>query len=81
MVCHMKAKTTLTIDEGVMRDLKAEAARRGSTMSELVEAALRRLLEPDPYEPELPPLPTFDGGRELVDISDREALYRVFDED
>jgi hypothetical protein len=74
-------KTTLNIDEQVMRDVKAEAARRGSTMSELVEAALRRMLEPEPYEPDLQPLPTFSGGREFVDVSDREALYRAFDED
>ena len=79
MVSHMK--TTLNIDERVMREVKAEAARRGTTMSELVEAALLRMLEPEPYEPELPPLPTFHGGRELVDVSDREALYRVFDEE
>jgi plasmid stability protein len=79
MVCHMK--TTLNIDDQVMRDLKIEAARRGTTMSALVEAAVRQLLKPQPYEPDLPPLPTFRGGRELVDVSDREALYRVFDQD
>lgn len=79
MVCHMK--TTLNIDDRVMREVKAEAARRGTTMSEFVEAALRRMLEPEPHEPELPPLPTFHGGRELVDVSDREALYRAFDKD
>lgn len=77
MVSHMK--TTLNIDDQVMRDLKAEAARRGTTMSELVESALRRLLEPLPHESELPPLPTFHSGGHLVDITDRDALYRVFD--
>ena len=79
MVSHMK--TTLNIDEQVMRDLKAEAARQGTTMSELVEAALRQSLRPAPYMPDLPPLPTFNSGGELVDISDRNALYRAFDED
>ncbi|MFO7531197.1 MAG: ribbon-helix-helix protein, CopG family [Candidatus Limnocylindrales bacterium] len=74
-------KTTLNIDDQVMRDLKTEAARRGTTMSRLVEVALRQLLKPEPYAPDLPPLPTFRGGRELVDVSDREALYRVFDQD
>ncbi len=74
-------KTTLNIDEQVMREVKAEAARRGTTMSELVEAALRRMLEPEPSGQELPPLPTFDGGGELVDVSDRNALYDVFDKD
>jgi hypothetical protein len=28
-----------------------------------------------------PRLPTFDGGRELVDIADRDALYRVMEEE
>jgi hypothetical protein len=27
----------------------------------------------------LPPLPVFDGGRLLVDVTDREALYDVLD--
>jgi hypothetical protein len=36
MVFHMNSKTTLTIDERLMREVKAEAARRGVTMSELV---------------------------------------------
>src|SRR4030042_1052367 len=37
-------KTTLNIDDSVMALLKHEAARRGCTMSELVESALRLLL-------------------------------------
>lgn len=43
MVIHMK--TTLNIDDSVMQRLREEAARRGKTMSELVEAGLRRVLE------------------------------------
>ena len=43
MVFHMK--TTLNIDDGVMSRLKQEAARQGKTMSELVEIALRQLLQ------------------------------------
>jgi metal-responsive CopG/Arc/MetJ family transcriptional regulator len=38
-------KTTLNIADSVMKELKREAARQGRTMSELVEAALRRLLQ------------------------------------
>jgi plasmid stability protein len=68
-------KTTLNIDDGVMRRLKREAARQGKTMSELVETALRLLLQAKPGSVPLPPLPTFHGGRELVDLADREALY------
>jgi plasmid stability protein len=74
---HMK--TTLQIDDGVMRDLKIRAARDGRTMSELVETALRRLLEERPAEKDLPHLPVM-MARELVDVSDRDALYRAMEE-
>jgi hypothetical protein len=67
-------KTTLNIDPGVMARLKAEAARRGTTMSALMEAALRQLLERRKPKGELPPLPVFHGGAELVDVADRTAL-------
>ncbi len=80
MLIHMK--TTLVIDDGVMRRLKAEAARQRRTMSELVDAALRAFLDHRRGPaPELPPLPTFHGGRLLVDIANREALYTVLDAD
>ena len=77
MVIHMK--TTLNIDDHVMRRLKLEAARSGRTMSELVETALRLLLQRRRVGSELAPLPTFDGGVALVDIADRDALYRAMD--
>jgi ribbon-helix-helix CopG family protein len=38
-------KTTLNIDDTVMRQLKREATRQGRTMSELVETALRLLFQ------------------------------------
>jgi len=79
MVNHMK--TTLNIDDSVMERLKREAARRGKTMSELVEMALRQLFRARrEREDELTPLPTFSSGGTLVDVADREALYRALDE-
>jgi hypothetical protein len=78
MVFHMK--TTLNIDDGVMIRLKREAARQGKTMSELVETALRLLLQRQPRAADLPPLPSFRGGADLVDIADRDALYDAMDE-
>lgn len=77
MVIHMK--TTLNIDDSVMARLRREAARTGRTMSELVETALRNLLRPRRGRETLPPLPSFDGGGALVDIADREALYRAME--
>ncbi len=75
MVFQMK--TTLVIDDSVMDRLRREAARRGCTLSELVEAALRLLLDRRPSARRLPPLPRFDGGGALVDIADRGALYQT----
>lgn len=81
-VFHMK--TTLNIDDSVMQRLREEAARRGTTMSQLVEAGLRRVLSDhatfDLPSKEIPPLPTWNGGKELVDISDRHSLYKVMEE-
>jgi hypothetical protein len=77
MVFHMK--TTLQIDDAVMTRLKEEAARQGRTISEMVETALRLLLSQKPRKRELPPLPTFNGGGALVDVADRDSLYRAME--
>ena len=77
MVNHMK--TTLNIDDSVMTLLRREAARRGCTMSELVESALRLMLRSQKKRGELPPLPTFKSGGPLIDIADRNALYQAME--
>ena len=83
MVCHMK--TTLNIADSVMQRLREEAARRGTTMTALVEAGLRRVLaessQSDARTAKLAPLPTWNGGEELIDLSDRDALYRAMEEE
>ena len=68
-------KTTLNISPMLMRQLKQEAARRECTMTELVESALRLFLQRRNGNKKLSPLPTFNGGRLLVDVADRKALY------
>jgi hypothetical protein len=77
MVFHMK--TTLVIDDNVMKALKREAAARGRTMSELVETALRMLLRSRRRSPDVPELPVFDGGSARVNIADRDALYDLME--
>lgn len=77
MGSHMK--TTLNIDDTVMAALKREAAHTGRTMSELVETALRRLLDTRSPSARLLPLPGFKSGGALVDVADRGALYDVME--
>lgn len=72
-------KTTLNIDDSIMALLKREAVRRGCTMSELVESALRLLFKSKKSRRDLPALPTFKSGGHLVDIADLEALYQAME--
>jgi len=48
-------------------------------MSELVESALRMLLQAQEKKRELLELPTFRSGGPLVDVADREALYQAME--
>jgi hypothetical protein len=75
----MKVKTTLKIDDSVMVQLKEEAARRGCTMSELVESSLRLLFQAEKTPTKIPPLPKFKSGGLLVDLADRDALYQAME--
>lgn len=76
-------KTTLNIDAIVMQRVREEAARRGTTISALVEAGMRRVLEPDvatTVDP-LPKLPRWRGGEARVDVANRAELAAVLDEE
>lgn len=75
MVLHMK--TTLNIDDSVMQRLREAAARQGRTMSELVEAGLRRVLEESEESANQvrEPLPQWHSGGAYVDVADRDALH------
>ena len=75
---HMK--TTLNIDDTVMRRLRQESARQGRTMSEMVETALRLLLRSPAEQRSLPSLPRFRSGGTLVDVADRDALYEAMED-
>ena len=75
-------RTTLNIDAVVVKRLREEAARRETTMSALVEAGARRLLNDalPPAKRPLRPLPTKKMGQYLVDFTSRDEVYAAFDE-
>ena len=81
MVFHMK--TTLNIDNGVMSRLREEAARRGVTMSALVEAGLRRILDESAETRDkgegLSTLPSWSSGGTRVDVARRDDLYAAME--
>jgi hypothetical protein len=72
-------KVTLNISDETMRAVKREAARRGQTVSQFVEAALREIVSPQPQAMALPPLPAFHLGKARVNVADRNALYEVME--
>ncbi len=65
-----KVKTTVYLEEDVLREIRVTAARRGRTVSELVEDALRRS--------------TLSGLIESIrsrsDLSEEEALELAYSE-
>lgn len=77
MLFHMK--TTLILPDHLVRELKHRATERGTTLSAVVAEALRRGLEHRPPT-DLPPLPSYRMGAPLVDLADRDALYRTMEE-
>lgn len=69
-------KTTLVIDDHILERVRAEAVRQHTSMSSVVEAALRRMIDAVDQQPQIEfvPLPSWRGGRPLVDVADRDAL-------
>ncbi|MFA5043161.1 MAG: hypothetical protein WC381_07965 [Kiritimatiellia bacterium] len=69
MAIHVKM--ALNISDVTMCEVKREAARRRRTMSEMVEAALRMIVEPKRKTTALPPLPEFSSGGLRVNVANR----------
>ncbi len=73
-------KTTIILPDGLAEQAKRYAAERGCTFTALVVDSLHFMLRQQP-ECELKPLPTFGGGRMLVDVADKDAVWDVLDAD
>ena len=78
-------KTTFNIDDALMQQLRETAAQRGVTMTKIVEAGIRHMVSTPENSNNASEkrfeLPSWKGGRELVDISNRDELYKIFDEE
>jgi hypothetical protein len=76
-------RTTIRLDDDLLRRAKREALERGTTLTAVIEDALRRALAPagagrrEPFR-----MPTFhgDGLRPGVDLDDTAALLDLMDE-
>lgn len=76
-------KTTLNLDDELMREVKEEAAARGTTMTRIVETALRerfrRQADTEPYV--WRPVVVHGTRPPDIDPADRAALYELLDDD
>jgi hypothetical protein len=76
-------RTTVTIDDRLLRQAKQAAAESGRTLSDLVDDGLRLLLARRPEREHLPlALPAFGGSgvHPGVDLEDKEGLAALMDE-
>ena len=74
-------RTTIDIDPGVLRQLKARQRREGKSLGRLASELLTAAMESDGDEPR-PRAPLAWSSRPmraLVDLGDSEALRRVLD--
>lgn len=70
-------RTTVTIDDRLLKQAKVAAARSGRSLSELVEDGLRLVVRADaPRTRERVALPTYGGSglRPGVELEDKDAL-------
>ena len=79
-------RTTIRLDDVLLRQAKAAAAARGTSLNDLIADAVRAALAPRPVggrvaERPRPQLPTFKGRglRPGVDLDDSSALADLMD--
>lgn len=75
-------RTTLKLDDGLVADAKVVAARRGRTLSQFIEDALRQALAPRDAERHPPVTVPTSPGAALpgVNLDDSAALLELMDE-
>jgi len=76
-------RTTIRLDDDLLARAKRAAVERGTTLTALIEDALRRALAPEPTRTRRPvSLPTFrgDGLQPGVDLDDTASLLDLMDE-
>jgi hypothetical protein len=74
-------RTTLVIDDELIRELKRRAAEENRTLSDVTQETLRRGLaraRPSRRRRRVK-VPTFAMGEPRIDVADRDQLYEILD--
>lgn len=75
-------RTTLNLDDSLMRSLKRRAAETGRTLTSLVEEAIRSMLEREARpasDYRLRWVVVEGGARPGIDVDDRDSLMDIMD--
>ena len=71
----------MNLPDSLLEAARARAQQEGRSVTSLMEEALRSLLENE-VRPRTPrTLPTWTGGRLLVDLDDKAAVWDILDAD
>lgn len=76
-------RTTVSISDELLEAAKRQASARGTTVGQVIEAALRRHLAADEQHVDPPTVPIFTGGtgpRAGLDLSSNRDIYAVLDD-
>lgn len=72
----------MNLPDSLLEAARDRAREEGRTVTSLVEEALRNLLlDPQSRSRTAVTLPTWEGGRLLVDLDDKEAVWEILDAD
>jgi hypothetical protein len=76
-------RATINLPDALAEAAKARARAEGRTFTSLIEEGLRSVLSRAEEQAQIDPLPAYGDpqGRLLVDITDRDALWRALDAD
>lgn len=76
-------RTTINLPDALGEAAKKRAKAEGRTFTSLVEEGLRKILAVEAQQTDRRPLPVSQvrGGRIVIDIDDKDALWEALDAD
>jgi hypothetical protein len=74
-------RTTIDLDASVTRNLKRRALRERKSMGQVASELLALALSGEPAASTPFEWKSYKMGEPLIDLEDKDALYRLFDEE
>lgn len=78
---RIMARTTIDLDPLVIRRLRERAKLEGKSMGQVASELLVRVMAAAEPEPPLFEWKSYNMGLPLIDLEDKDALYRILDEE